>query len=99
MSALGTEAAALSRWSDAERLSALKRIIPKRLVTGVLRETGKEQLLEELDFERQGLEYFYTRQRKQLGRPAAVWRRACDVWRGRGRDRAAGHPGAAAHAV
>ena len=43
MSALGTEAAALSRWSDAERLSALKRIIPKRLVTEVLRETGKDR--------------------------------------------------------
>jgi UTP--glucose-1-phosphate uridylyltransferase len=37
-----------------------------------LRETGKEQLLEELDFERQGLEYFYTRQRKQLGLGHAV---------------------------
>src|SRR5438270_4355889 len=37
-----------------------------------LRETGKEDLLEELDFERQGLEYFYTRQRKQLGLGHAV---------------------------
>jgi UTP--glucose-1-phosphate uridylyltransferase len=37
-----------------------------------LRETGKEHLLEELDFERQGLEYFYTRQRKQLGLGHAV---------------------------
>ena len=37
-----------------------------------LRETGKEELLEELDFERQGLEYFYTRQRKQLGLGHAV---------------------------
>ena len=43
-----------------------------------LRETGKEELLEELDFERQQLQYFYTRQRRQLGsgsrrtlRPAA----------------------------
>src|SRR5260370_19329401 len=32
-----------------------------------LRETGKEELLEELDFERQTMQYFYTRQRKQLG--------------------------------
>src|SRR5438094_7159058 len=32
-----------------------------------LRETGKEALLQELAFERQDLEYFYTRQRKQLG--------------------------------
>src|SRR5919109_5227734 len=37
-----------------------------------LRETGKEELLEELDFERQSLEYFYTRQRKQLGLGHAV---------------------------
>ncbi len=37
-----------------------------------LRETGKEDLLEELEFERQGLEYFYTRQRKQLGLGHAV---------------------------
>src|SRR5713226_4485557 len=37
-----------------------------------LRETGKEELLEELDFERQGLDYFYTRQRKQLGLGHAV---------------------------
>src|SRR5438067_5022094 len=32
-----------------------------------LRETGREALLEELAFERQTLQYFYTRQRKQLG--------------------------------
>jgi UTP--glucose-1-phosphate uridylyltransferase len=39
----------------------------------LLRETGKEDLLaEELDFERQGLEYFYTRQRRQLGLGHAV---------------------------
>src|ERR1700757_2771208 len=37
-----------------------------------LRETGKEDLLEELDFERQNLEYFYTRQRRQLGLGHAV---------------------------
>ena len=37
---LGTEAAALARWSDAERLCALKRIIPKRSVTGALRAGG-----------------------------------------------------------
>jgi UTP--glucose-1-phosphate uridylyltransferase len=37
-----------------------------------LRETGKEELLEELDFERQELQYFYTRQRKQLGLGHAV---------------------------
>lgn len=37
-----------------------------------LRETGKEELLEELDFERQDLEYFYTRQRRQLGLGHAV---------------------------
>src|ERR1043166_1620101 len=37
-----------------------------------LRETGKEQLLEELDFERQDLQYFYTRQRRPLGLGHAV---------------------------
>src|SRR5262249_39635663 len=31
-----------------------------------LRETGKEDLLEELDFERAQMEYCYTRQRRQL---------------------------------
>src|SRR5262249_52896922 len=37
-----------------------------------LRETGKEELLAELAFERQNLEYFYTRQRRQLGLGHAV---------------------------
>ena len=37
-----------------------------------LREAGKEDLLGELDFERNGLEYFFTRQRKQLGLGHAV---------------------------
>src|SRR5687768_13529452 len=37
-----------------------------------LREAGKEDLLSELDFERQNLEYFYTRQRRQLGLGHAV---------------------------
>ncbi len=37
-----------------------------------LRETGREELLEELEFERQNLEYFYTRQRRQLGLGHAV---------------------------
>ncbi|MHB1033371.1 MAG: UTP--glucose-1-phosphate uridylyltransferase [Pirellulales bacterium] len=37
-----------------------------------LRETGKEELLEELDFERRDLEYFYMRQRRQLGLGHAV---------------------------
>src|SRR5213594_1064226 len=37
-----------------------------------LRETGREELLEELDFERQSLQYFYTRQREQLGLGHAV---------------------------
>jgi UTP--glucose-1-phosphate uridylyltransferase len=37
-----------------------------------LRETGKEELLEELDFERQDLQYFYTRQRRQLGLGHAI---------------------------
>lgn len=40
MSWLGTEAAALGRWSDAERLCALKRIIPRRSVTEGLRAAG-----------------------------------------------------------
>ena len=37
-----------------------------------LRETGKEDLLEEIEFERQSLQYFYTRQRRQLGLGHAV---------------------------
>lgn len=37
-----------------------------------LRQTGKEELLEELSFEREDLEYFYTRQRRQLGLGHAV---------------------------
>ncbi len=37
-----------------------------------LRETGKEELLDELSFERDDLEYFYTRQRRQLGLGHAV---------------------------
>jgi UTP--glucose-1-phosphate uridylyltransferase len=37
-----------------------------------LREKGKEELLEELDFERQDIQYFYTRQRRQLGLGHAV---------------------------
>ena len=38
----------------------------------MLRETGKEELLEELDFERAEVQYFYTRQRRQLGLGHAV---------------------------
>ncbi len=37
-----------------------------------LRETGKEELLQELAFEREDIEYFYTRQRRQLGLGHAV---------------------------
>lgn len=37
-----------------------------------LRETGKEELLAELAFEREELQYFYTRQRRQLGLGHAV---------------------------
>ncbi len=37
-----------------------------------LREKGKEELLAELDFERQDMQYFYTRQRRQLGLGHAV---------------------------
>jgi len=38
----------------------------------MLRETGKEELLAELAFEREDIEYFYTRQRRQLGLGHAV---------------------------
>ena len=38
----------------------------------VLRETGKEDLLAELNFERARAQYFYTRQRRQLGLGHAV---------------------------
>lgn len=37
-----------------------------------LRETGREELLEELEFERKVPEYYYTRQRRQLGLGHAV---------------------------
>jgi UTP--glucose-1-phosphate uridylyltransferase len=37
-----------------------------------LRETGKEDLLQELEFERKDVEYCYTRQRRQLGLGHAV---------------------------
>jgi UTP--glucose-1-phosphate uridylyltransferase len=37
-----------------------------------LRETGREELLQDLQFERQPVEYFYTRQRRQLGLGHAV---------------------------
>jgi len=41
-------------------------------LTAFLRETGKEDQLQELDFERRNIEYFYTRQRRQLGLGHAV---------------------------
>ncbi|MCA9265337.1 MAG: UTP--glucose-1-phosphate uridylyltransferase, partial [Planctomycetales bacterium] len=37
-----------------------------------LRKTGRETELAELDFERQEMEYFYTRQRRQLGLGHAI---------------------------
>ena len=37
-----------------------------------LRNSGKEDLLAELDFEREDIDYFYTRQRRQLGLGHAV---------------------------
>ena len=37
-----------------------------------LRQSGKEDLLSDLDFEREKIEYFYTRQRQQLGLGHAV---------------------------
>ena len=41
-------------------------------LTDYLRESGREEELAELDFERQDLEFFYTRQRRQLGLGHAV---------------------------
>ncbi|MDF1513522.1 MAG: UTP--glucose-1-phosphate uridylyltransferase [Anaerolineae bacterium] len=41
-------------------------------LTQILRETGKEDLLAELDFERTPTQYFYTRQRQLLGLGHAV---------------------------
>ncbi len=38
----------------------------------MLRENGREELLSELDFEREEVEYFYTRQRRQLGLGHAI---------------------------
>ena len=45
--------------------------IDAELITS-LRESGKEELLEELAFERQDIQYLYTRQRRQLGLGHAV---------------------------
>jgi UTP--glucose-1-phosphate uridylyltransferase len=45
--------------------------IDAELITS-LRESGKEELLEELAFERQDVQYCYTRQRRQLGLGHAV---------------------------
>jgi UTP--glucose-1-phosphate uridylyltransferase len=41
-------------------------------LVGLLRETCREDYLAELDFERQDLDYFFTRQRRQLGLGHAV---------------------------
>jgi len=41
-------------------------------LTQTLRESGKEELLEELEFERAAVQYFYTRQRQTLGLGHAV---------------------------
>jgi UTP--glucose-1-phosphate uridylyltransferase len=41
-------------------------------LTTYLRETGREEQLMDLEFERQEMEYFYTRQRRQLGLGHAV---------------------------
>ena len=41
-------------------------------LTEHLRRTGKEELLAELEFERESIQYFYTRQREQLGLGHAV---------------------------
>ncbi len=45
--------------------------IDENLIT-YLRETGREEQLADLDFERAEIEYFYTRQRRQLGLGHAV---------------------------
>jgi UTP--glucose-1-phosphate uridylyltransferase len=45
--------------------------VDAELITS-LREDGKEELLRELDFEREDLDYSYTRQRRQLGLGHAV---------------------------
>jgi UTP--glucose-1-phosphate uridylyltransferase len=41
-------------------------------LTNYLRESGREDELQQLDFERHDVEYFYTRQRRQLGLGHAV---------------------------
>jgi UTP--glucose-1-phosphate uridylyltransferase len=45
--------------------------VDAELITS-LRENGKEELLQELEFEREALDYSYTRQRRQLGLGHAV---------------------------
>ena len=41
-------------------------------LTQTLRESGREELLEELEFERSAVQYFYTRQRQLLGLGHAI---------------------------
>lgn len=41
-------------------------------LTTYLRETGREEQLKDLEFEREDMEYFYTRQRRQLGLGHAI---------------------------
>jgi UTP--glucose-1-phosphate uridylyltransferase len=41
-------------------------------LTTYLRDTGREEQLKDLEYERQDMEYFYTRQRRQLGLGHAV---------------------------
>ena len=43
-------------------------------LTSYLRETGREEQLKDLEYERRDMEYFYTRQRRQLGLGHAVLR-------------------------
>jgi hypothetical protein len=43
MNRIGTDAAEVVRWSTSERLQALKRIVPRKTVQAVLRETGQHR--------------------------------------------------------
>lgn len=43
MNSIGREAALLGRWSDRQRLSALKRIIPHKKITEALRHAGRSR--------------------------------------------------------
>ncbi|MDF2439355.1 MAG: UTP--glucose-phosphate uridylyltransferase [Abditibacteriota bacterium] len=58
--------------TGANKYSIENHFDPDPVLTRHLRETGKEELLEELEFERSQLHFFYTRQKTQRGLGDAI---------------------------